>query len=103
MDMLEKSDPPPIPDGYAMSVSFACLLDVTKSVSSVVTLGLEGEERRVDREERQRKQKEQGLAVDEQEEDDEDNDDRPRSVDSVLATVNKGCVLFFLMYPYFGM
>ncbi|XP_030829471.1 protein MON2 homolog isoform X2 [Strongylocentrotus purpuratus] len=90
MDMLEKTDAPPIPDGYAMSVSFACLLDVTKSVSSVVTLELESEEKRVDREERERKRKEQGsvLAEEEEREEEEEDDDRPRSVDSVLATVN---------------
>lgn len=34
--MLEKTDPPSIQDGYCMSVAYACLLDVIRSISLVV-------------------------------------------------------------------
>lgn len=34
--MLDKSDPPAIPDGYCMSVAYSCLLDVVRSISLVV-------------------------------------------------------------------
>ena len=34
--MLDKSVPPTIPDGYCMSVAYACLLDVVRSISLVV-------------------------------------------------------------------
>lgn len=34
--MLEKADPPNIQDGYCMSVAYACLLDVIRSISLVV-------------------------------------------------------------------
>ena len=36
LEMLEKSEPPTIPDGYCMSVAYACLLDVVRSISLVV-------------------------------------------------------------------
>lgn len=34
--MLDKTDPPLIPDGYCMSVAYACLLDVVRSISLIV-------------------------------------------------------------------
>lgn len=34
--MLDKTDPPAIQDGYCMSVAYACLLDVIRSISLVV-------------------------------------------------------------------
>lgn len=34
--MLDKNEPPLIPDGYCMSVAYACLLDVVRSISLVV-------------------------------------------------------------------
>lgn len=34
--MLDKTDPPGIQDGYCMSVAYACLLDVIRSISLVV-------------------------------------------------------------------
>jgi hypothetical protein len=34
--MLDKTDPPSIQDGYCMSVAYACLLDVIRSISLVV-------------------------------------------------------------------
>ena len=34
--MLDKSDPPVIPEGYCMSVAYACLLDIVRSISLVV-------------------------------------------------------------------
>jgi hypothetical protein len=34
--MLDKTDPPTIQDGYCMSVAYACLLDVIRSISLVV-------------------------------------------------------------------
>ena len=36
MELLDKSDPPTIPDGYCMSVAYACLLDIIRSISLVV-------------------------------------------------------------------
>jgi len=34
--MLDKSDPPAVPDGYCMSIAYACLLDIVRSISLVV-------------------------------------------------------------------
>lgn len=34
--MLDKLDPPVIPDGYCMSVAYACLLDIVRSISLVI-------------------------------------------------------------------
>lgn len=31
--MLDKNEAPPIPDGYGISVAYACLLDVVHSIS----------------------------------------------------------------------
>jgi hypothetical protein len=43
--MLDKMEPPPIPDGYGISVAYACLLDIVRSISLSVqgpsTLGEE--------------------------------------------------------------
>jgi hypothetical protein len=36
LEMLDKSDPPVIPEGYCMSVAYACLLDIVRSISLVV-------------------------------------------------------------------
>lgn len=36
LEMLDKTDPPCIQDGYCMSVAYACLLDVIRSISLVV-------------------------------------------------------------------
>ncbi|XP_046459681.1 protein MON2 homolog isoform X3 [Daphnia pulex] len=36
LEMLDKTDPPSIQDGYCMSVAYACLLDVIRSISLVV-------------------------------------------------------------------
>lgn len=36
LEMLDKTDPPLIPDGYCMSVAYACLLDVVRSISLIV-------------------------------------------------------------------
>ena len=34
--MLDKSEPPTVPDGYCMSIAYACLLDIVRSISLVV-------------------------------------------------------------------
>lgn len=34
--MLDKVEPPPIPDGFGISVAYACLLDIVRSISSAV-------------------------------------------------------------------
>lgn len=34
--MLDKMEPPPIPDGYGISVAYGCLLDIVRSVSLAV-------------------------------------------------------------------
>lgn len=36
LEMLDKQEPPAIPDGYCMSVAYACLLDVIRSISLIV-------------------------------------------------------------------
>ena len=36
LEMLDKSDPPTVPDGYGMSLAFLCLLDVVKSIQGLV-------------------------------------------------------------------
>uniref|UniRef100_A0A182JBS9 Protein MON2 homolog n=1 Tax=Anopheles atroparvus TaxID=41427 RepID=A0A182JBS9_ANOAO len=33
LEMLDKMEPPPIPDGYGISVAYACLLDIVRSIS----------------------------------------------------------------------
>ncbi|XP_034257035.1 protein MON2 homolog [Thrips palmi] len=33
LDMLEKGEPPAIPDGYGISVAYACLLEIIRSIS----------------------------------------------------------------------
>ena len=36
LDMLDKIEPPLVPDGYGISVAFDCLLMVVKSVQSLI-------------------------------------------------------------------
>ena len=36
LEMLDKVDPPPVPDGYAISTAFLCLLDVVRSVQTLI-------------------------------------------------------------------
>lgn len=36
LDMLEKGDPPAIPDGYGISVAYACLLEIIRSISITI-------------------------------------------------------------------
>ena len=41
LDMLDKVDPPGIPDGYGLSLAFLCLLDVVRCVQSLIDVDLE--------------------------------------------------------------
>ena len=34
--MLDKTDPPSVPEGYGLSVSFLCMLDVVKCVQGII-------------------------------------------------------------------
>ena len=34
--MLDKMEPPPIPDGYGISIAYACLLDIVRSISLAI-------------------------------------------------------------------
>lgn len=34
--MLDKVEPPTIPEGYAMSVAFHCLLDLVRGITSMI-------------------------------------------------------------------
>ena len=34
--MLDKMEPPGIPDGYGISVAYACLLDIVRSISLAI-------------------------------------------------------------------
>ncbi|XP_026271999.2 protein MON2 homolog [Frankliniella occidentalis] len=36
LDMLEKGEPPSIPDGYGISVAYACLLEIIRSISITI-------------------------------------------------------------------
>lgn len=35
--MLDKIDPPQIPDGYGISIAYACLLDIIRSIALAIT------------------------------------------------------------------
>lgn len=37
LDMMDKVEPPVIPDGYGISVAYACLLDIIRSISMLVS------------------------------------------------------------------
>lgn len=45
LELLDKAEPPPVPDGYGMSVAFMALLDAVKGVSSVVNSEMDTEEK----------------------------------------------------------
>lgn len=34
--MLDKMEPPTIPDGYGISIAYACLLDIVRSISLAI-------------------------------------------------------------------
>lgn len=36
LEMLDKLEPPPIPDGYGISIAYACLLDIVRSISLAI-------------------------------------------------------------------
>lgn len=36
LEMLDKVDPPTVPDGYGVSVAYACLLDIVRSISLAI-------------------------------------------------------------------
>ncbi|XP_044741500.1 protein MON2 homolog isoform X2 [Chrysoperla carnea] len=36
LEMLDKIEPPPIPDGYGISIAYACLLDIIRSLSIII-------------------------------------------------------------------
>lgn len=36
LEMLEKTEPPSIPDGYGISIAYACLLDIVRSISLAI-------------------------------------------------------------------
>lgn len=36
LEMLDKVEPPTIPDGFGISVAYACLLDIVRSISIAV-------------------------------------------------------------------
>lgn len=36
LEMLDKLEPPTIPDGYGISVAYYCLLDITRSIQFVI-------------------------------------------------------------------
>lgn len=39
LEMLDKIDPPAIPDGYGISVAYACLLDIIRSIALTIEGG----------------------------------------------------------------
>jgi hypothetical protein len=36
LEMLDKMEPPAIPEGYGISVAYACLLDIVRSISLAI-------------------------------------------------------------------
>lgn len=36
LEMLDKVEPPTIPEGYAMSVAFHCLLDLVRGITNMI-------------------------------------------------------------------
>lgn len=36
LEMLDKMEPPPIPDGYGISIAYACLLEIVRSISFAI-------------------------------------------------------------------
>lgn len=36
LEMLDKVEPPTIPEGYAMSVAFHCLLDLVRGITTMI-------------------------------------------------------------------
>lgn len=36
LEMLDKTEPPSIPDGYGISVAYACLLDIIRSIALTI-------------------------------------------------------------------
>nr|XP_015208768.1 PREDICTED: protein MON2 homolog isoform X3 [Lepisosteus oculatus] len=44
LEMLDKVEPPSIPEGYAMSVAFTCLLDLVRGITSMIERELGKEE-----------------------------------------------------------
>ncbi|XP_072124342.1 protein MON2 homolog isoform X2 [Mobula birostris] len=43
LESLDKVEPPTIPDGYAMSVAFSCLLDLVRGITAMIEAELERE------------------------------------------------------------
>lgn len=39
---MDKVEPPSIPDGYGISIAYACLLDIIRSISLLVATETEG-------------------------------------------------------------
>lgn len=50
LEMLDKVEPPSIPEGYAMSVAFSALLDLVRGITSMIERELAEEEAAVRRE-----------------------------------------------------
>lgn len=44
LEMLDKVEPPSIPEGYAMSVAFSALLDLVRGITSMIERELATEE-----------------------------------------------------------
>ncbi|XP_078075818.1 protein MON2 homolog isoform X1 [Mustelus asterias] len=44
LELLDKVEPPTIPDGYAMSVAFGCLLDLVRGITAMIEAELDSEE-----------------------------------------------------------
>ncbi|XP_038067855.1 protein MON2 homolog isoform X2 [Patiria miniata] len=85
LEMLDKSDAPSIPDGYAISVAFASLLDVVKGVTTIVTQEMEGEERRLRNQARDR-----ALHIVNNEVKDAEEEEGDKEEESLLQRVDEG-------------
>lgn len=37
LDMIDKTEPPPVAEGYGLSLAFVCILDIVRSVNLVAS------------------------------------------------------------------
>ena len=92
--MLDKADAPLIPEGYAISVAFASLLDVVKGVTTIVTQEMQGEERRLRNQARDREL----HVVNSETKEKESTEEKEEDANSFLLQVDEGIANAFVSY-----
>ncbi|XP_071784170.1 protein MON2 homolog isoform X2 [Asterias amurensis] len=91
LEMLDKADAPLIPEGYAISVAFASLLDVVKGVTTIVTQEMQGEERRLRNQARDREL----HVVNSETKEKESTEEKEEDTNSFLLQVDEGLRLLW--------